>query len=1349
MARSTTTIANERSNFDLIDPLLKLEEERNPRTAFGGTIGGRTFYELMRDPTVSFTEEKEEVTTTPPPIDTLRIGEQMLPIESDTTEAPALDETVLDIFNAVQEQQQREGLPSIYETSRELRDDRPIEYKGDASAAAINSFAEKEKTFTSHVPDRVEERARKVSNFVKDPVNLNPTQASTVSGLTPKIDGKTFDTRKKANNDIRAIDPKVRANSFKDLDPDGTAKRQGALGAALHSLDAVRSVDLNRSMNVYDKDTGKTSPEAAFSLVPDDIFLQVAAINAEEYFASTVNSRDIFFDNKSNKDKPRVAIEQQNETLGREIIKAYRKATNQNPDTDIVKEEATTIGDFAKNIYQQANPELVERVAGNYANNERAYFQLTFEGDKQLNDPEVLPYRKRLIDKARTRVRKNRIVASIDANKISGNRKGVKFSKASDEALNFLDNVPIVIDNRRFSILLQTALGFITSRPDLSNYLDSYMRAPDSDRWKLDILGIGASKITDLEVQYKMTQAKNKIKRYNNEPIVPQLEIVEHLRVEYDKAVKELITDIKSLSVELGDVFYFNHGRQGFAGRIQGSDHDLSYHKSKVVRALIRSPNVYLVKEGSRAEANLRQMYAMVLADTHATSVNELLLTYDKSMGTLNQRINMREIALQRRNIKGSEALPMMREKLLDLFSDKLEGWGDRLKQAYVTDPEAIQAFTESFSTEVKKENVNVITVADRTSNTRLPNVKLDFERDAELIDAISDKGMDGLLFIEGLIEFSDYAKWKRNKTGKPFRAKFNAHTDGKTSGTAILAQFLGNQDTSFLTGGVRYNNYTLTDRGDIRDKLTYELKKNMSMIPSSELYKGTTFKNLSAGVTNRTIPELLNSIADVIFTDRSLNKNSMMTIPYGVEFDTLRGKVEESIRKSYSERNNILEEKSTRDPDDMFSFAIDLLENSNNFNNAVSALHKVYIDHGVSQVLDPFVLEYKSIMRSFTKLSQAMNTPIPIKAADGSYLVLSRKSSGGIDTETSPVQYQIGNKKYSVSRYIVVEDMTGTKENINPETGFNEAFIGDDDFSAGISMLIHGADGSIQALTFSGESLKRLKIAVGEDPDSYVSNAYGLSLYDADMVDVGSYDTIIREANKHFNKLTEYNVGEEITKSLIQYYDNFMKSLNYVEDVVNNSQDNNQPLKRRSDSDLLSDREKAFIVDLLSHNSEYKKDKKSGDVTNPLSNDPDLAKFTNRSQFVVSLENGYFNVKNTDRDLPKMSVRLREYSGPDFPVTADREVVEEIIELSEQFDVFPPENYKPRMAELDVAFLKKFLKLYQTYLFGKDFSRLRRFTKETKQRQIKLKSFIDKYGYKVYDENGKEIGIDVQYLGS
>ena len=63
MARSTTTIANERSNFDLIDPLLKLEEERNPRTAFGGTIGGRTFYELMRDPTVSFTEDITQFNT--------------------------------------------------------------------------------------------------------------------------------------------------------------------------------------------------------------------------------------------------------------------------------------------------------------------------------------------------------------------------------------------------------------------------------------------------------------------------------------------------------------------------------------------------------------------------------------------------------------------------------------------------------------------------------------------------------------------------------------------------------------------------------------------------------------------------------------------------------------------------------------------------------------------------------------------------------------------------------------------------------------------------------------------------------------------------------------------------------------------------------------------------------------------------------------------------------------------------------------------------------------------------------------------------------------------------------------
>ena len=77
---------------------------------------------------------------------------------------------------------------------------------------------------------------------------------------------------------------------------------------------------------------------------------------------------------------------------------------------------------------------------------------------------------------------------------------------------------------------------------------------------------------------------------------------------------------------------------------------------------------------------------------------------------------------------------------------------------------------------------------------------------------------MDGLLFIEGLIEYSDYAKWKRSDSNRPFYGKFNGHVDGKTSGAAILTLLLGNLNMSYLVGINRKGIETLTDKGDVRD---------------------------------------------------------------------------------------------------------------------------------------------------------------------------------------------------------------------------------------------------------------------------------------------------------------------------------------------------------------------------------------------------------------------------------------------------------------------------------------------------------------------------------------------------
>jgi len=1365
VAKASTSASQGINNSILIDPLVKLMQNSKPRTATGNDVTGKTFQRLMGTPDVSFRGTE--------PLDTVAKGDTLPAVEIQEGSGPqtsmTMDELMNRAFPAVTNQQAAEEYAKVDtspENAANILTRNQTEYDNNSDKDSIGSFTRHSDSFTPIVSEGMLKRIDSVVDFVNNPANL-AGKSSTVTGLTPPS-SISVDPRVKGVKTIPVADAKpeeiaqtVRDNmKVKGNDP-------GSLRSALYSLNAVKSIDLGHVIKrftykgttdgkVLDPKTDKIEgPDINVdSLVPGDQFLQIASINAEEYFAGTINSDASTATEKTGSGKllPQVSKNQSSEALGTKIIEDYRNSTGQSIEKDIVKEEAVAIGDFAKTIYQITHPDLVRRFSGSHKG-VQTRFQLTPEGHRKINSPDTSAFRRRMLGGRVSRPRVDRLVNSLDVGKIRGKSKGQLFSKASNEATDYFNNVPVVVDKRRLSLFMQTVIPFLMSRPDSRNYIATYVSAVAFNPellWKLDILGIGSTKVADIELSIKQQISKNKGRVKKGLPEKP----VDDKTHEYDKAVLEVLETVKVLAMESDGIKYFNHARQGYSGRIDVTELYFNYLSNKIVRAMIRSPNVYVVRKGNRAEANLRQMYAMILTETDVTSLDDVIEAYENTFAAMGVK-----------KVKGSEALPMIRERLLDQHSNLLEGWGERLKLAYNVTPEGMETNVDQVREEILKDNSSASDVFKRPTFPKLPTVELDPVEDLDLIKAIAAKGMDGLLFIEGLMEFSDYAKWKRSSDGKPFYGKFNSHTDGKTSGVAILTHLLGNLDMSYLTGINRKGVSNLTDRGDVRDQLQHLLYENLQSNPVDTWEDLPYIEDVQGGNSKEAYIETLKTIALSVFKDREMHKYSIMKTPYGVEFFTLKADVQKTVDSIYQKA---ITDRELKNPDgsirvtpeqEMFIDAYERLNNSDLLEPSITVIHSNYMQ-GLNEILSDFVLEYKSIARSFTKISQAINTPIPIKSMSGTDLMISTKSSGGHEEANAPQKTTIAGKTYTVTHYKTIEDMSATPNQINELTGENEGFSGGKEFSSAVAMLIHGVEADIIAKTASGRSLERLKMAHGESPKG-ISNSFFLPIFDAALVDIGSYDTVVRELNRNFDSALDYNPFEQMHTSMTTAFNNYIDSLNITVPEVVTSQDAATPLvRKRPSTDLLSDREKAFIVDLVSFNSLNDKEvlntlqfntdsnmfeKKVKGLRETVVSGSDM-KFKKESSLVSSHKSEYFLALDSlnDRhakirkDQEKAFSKLFNflYNG-DYNFDVSKEQHRDFIYNSSLVTA----------AELDVNFLKQFLRLYRDYLFGgSSFERLRNFTNMTEENKILLRKEIEKNGYPISDRNGKRVSTSLNY---
>ena len=504
----------------------------------------------------------------------------------------------------------------------------------------------------------------------------------------------------------------------------------------------------------------------------------------------------------------------------------------------------------------------------------------------------------------------------------------------------------------------------------------------------------------------------------------------------YESLIDDLAQSIYGIARERKQANFLTYYMQGFTGRIAPQQTHFDPTSSKAVRFVTRNAVPAIAVPGGKIERNLRQMYAMML-------------------------------------VKGADTkLPAEREIALERATPQLTKWGLRLKQALnsISDAQvdaAADAITQG------------IPVTD-PKFPKLPVPDLNPQTDAELIQAIKDKGEDGPAFVDGLIDFANYYENKINK--KPHKSYFNAYMDGKTNGLASNGIQMGSESIAYKTGVLRSQRQTLLDGDiDLRDDLRNTLLADIDQ----EGFDGDL-----SGFANQ-----LPLIATKLYANRDMNKQTTMTFGYGRELASFKPVLEKYLNIQQQSDPELKEAVDSVDP--------------KNREKLIDALHTKYVG-GLVKVLDANALKSRSIMKGAAILHALTNELFTIRSPIGLEL-----NFGGTETTgyQSHKEYTLNVDGRRSTRNVVnygEEHTAAAAKRYADEEGNITLDPGGIATGGAVVGPVQSLDAATVALTASGKSWHRLNGASQGNP-------YLHTIYDAFKVDAMGYDVVLDEVNKNW----------------------------------------------------------------------------------------------------------------------------------------------------------------------------------------------------------------------------------------
>lgn len=785
------------------------------------------------------------------------------------------------------------------------------------------------------------------------------------------------------------------------------------------------------------------------AVAEDTLLNRLDSVDAVEDEQGRIFSDDGLLEQAGAFEKPYVKSAM-NKDLGNNINREWKLLTG-GPDsvTSISDEQATVLGDAFLELYYNVNKgvegaELMRRVSPTGKTGE-VTFSLTPLGITQLGAGKAL--RKRIFYKP-----------AVEPYKTPPVREGMGKTPMSRFFIKPIKKVKgdEVIKQAMFNLsqiahaVIPARLRLVTSiiLPTLAAYQAGAVLTPQQEVYA-NILGFGPRKMAAFRAKEKTATLD---KSYDAE-----------------KAMSELRNSIAqyyhALAQNRKGVNYLTWAMQSATGRVFVEQSGLDPTSSKLVRFALGNPVPVMIRPNSRQEANLREMYAMHLVKD------------------------------------GDMMLPVERDKALSLATPQLVRWGRRLQGA-------LDATMSVAQTDAIHESVENKVGLKTPEFPQFNELGLDPKEDAELLEMIDKAGDDGLLYMDGLMDFVKYYdNVIINK--KPHASQFNAYADGKTNGLAAFGMMIGDHSLAFLTGVLRVNNKKLLDNGDIRDKLKETLVGNINTV-------GLNYGDYSNA------PAALTAVASRVFSEKALNKYTTMTFGYGRALQSIKKNLNEFLAVLYEEakdaeaiveperRKVALEGRGLVGFKDAYE---SLLRELSNPRNVGAILLEPYIT-GLKQVVSYEAMLARATMKAVAYLSALADIPLEITGPAGMVLQM-----GGFVTKANkPLKYSMsnaeGDRMQRQAQSYSADRRTAASATIIEKPGGDEIRVGMKAANSSIVSPQQSTDAAVIALTHTGESMARQISASNGNP-------HALPIYDALKMDANGFDVIVKESNKNWIKAT------------------------------------------------------------------------------------------------------------------------------------------------------------------------------------------------------------------------------------
>ena len=342
--------------------------------------------------------------------------------------------------------------------------------------------------------------------------------------------------------------------------------------------------------------TGALTPEGTL----DRGFLQMMSVITENHIAGLAfgdSEADVTLEGEVEpaevEGQAHISKARGNKALGDQIHREYQRYRNAQQGiptdeyADLSPEQATVLGDMAKEMYHIANSgdAGVSMLRRGKTPDGAVTFTLTKHGSDRMRQGAAV--RKKLFPKQHVRPSKTPLPAGKlvgEGRRYTRDKSGrvgaIAGTRVLNEAMRNLNQVANVVDPQRLKILLATSLPVLQEQVG-------------ADHPFAVINNVGQDKITELQATMEIDEAIEA----------------------YATLVDGLAQSLFGIAQERNGANHLTYYLQTFNGRIAPQQSLFDPTSSKAVRFVTRNAVPAKATPGSRIDKNLRQMYAMMLVD--------------------------------------------------------------------------------------------------------------------------------------------------------------------------------------------------------------------------------------------------------------------------------------------------------------------------------------------------------------------------------------------------------------------------------------------------------------------------------------------------------------------------------------------------------------------------------------------------------------------------------------------------------------------------------------------------------------------------------------------------------------